>query len=259
MRSLFLDADDWLAPDALARLAVALEAAPGAVAATARFRAVPETAMPGSGFSSPSVLPGSGLRRRPFCPDPGFDPLPLLLERNLFANGGHLLIRRTAVDRAGGFRAGIAYGEDWEYWIRLALLGRFAAAPGNAPVLFVRQRASGAYLRMATDENSFRLCMDAIFDNPALVARFGRRTSPRSAAVPRRRTAGSSAASWSATAGPVRVAPGCAARHGKNPASSAPSCSPPRTPSPSCHAACAARSAPTRRRADPAISPPARH
>ncbi len=178
---LFLDADDWLAPDALSRLAAALDAAPGAVAATARFRAVPETAtpgsglpdrsaLPGSGLSTPSALPGSGLSD---YPDPGYDPLPLLLERNLFANGGHLLIRREAVERVGGFRPGIAYGEDWEYWIRLALLGPFAAAPGRAPALFVRQRASGAYLRMANDPGSFRPCMDAIFGNPALIARFG--------------------------------------------------------------------------------------
>jgi len=34
---LFLDADDWLAPDALARLAAALEAAPAAVGATDRL------------------------------------------------------------------------------------------------------------------------------------------------------------------------------------------------------------------------------
>ncbi|MBN9562612.1 MAG: hypothetical protein J0H14_18075, partial [Alphaproteobacteria bacterium] len=188
---LFLDADDWLAPDALSRLAGTLAAAPGAVAATAPFRAVPETAtpgsglpssplLPGSGLSTPAALPGSGLPDRP---DPGFDPLPLLLERNLFANGGHLLIRREAVERAGGFRRGVAYGEDWEYWVRLALLGRFARAPGRAPVLFVRQRASGAYLRMANDPDSFRPCMEAIFGNPDLVARFG---PARLAAIRRR-------------------------------------------------------------------------
>jgi glycosyltransferase involved in cell wall biosynthesis len=188
---LFLDADDWLAPDALSRLAAALEAAPGAVAATAPFRAVPEAAMPGSGLPGTPVLPGSGLSTPPALPgsglpdrpDPGYDPLPLLLERNLFANGGHLLIRREAVERAGGFRPGIAYGEDWEYWIRLALLGRFARAAGSAPVLLVRQRASGAYLRMANDPDSFRPCMEAIFGNPDLVARFG---AARLAAIRRR-------------------------------------------------------------------------
>jgi glycosyltransferase involved in cell wall biosynthesis len=188
---LFLDADDWLTPDALSRLVATLAAAPGAIAATAPFRAVPESTTPGSGLPTPPTLPESGLSTLsalpgtgfPDYPNPGSDPLPLLLERNLFANGGHLLIRREAVERAGGFREGIAYGEDWEYWVRLALLGRFATAPGRAPVLFVRQRASGAYLRMATDQNSFRPCMDAIFANPALVARFG---AARLAAIRRR-------------------------------------------------------------------------
>ena len=41
--------------------------------------------------------------------------------------------RRTPADPAGGhrprrgFRAGLHYGEDWEYWTRLALLGGFVA------------------------------------------------------------------------------------------------------------------------------------
>lgn len=172
---LFLDADDWLAPDALSRLARTLEAAPGAVAAFARFRAVPADSLPGSGSPRSYDLPASRSGGATDRPDAGRDLLPLLLERNLFANGGHVLIRRAAVERAGGFLSGISYGEDWEYWVRLALLGPFVAVPGRAPVLFVRQRASGAYLRMAHDPGSFRPCMDAIFANPDLAARFGAR------------------------------------------------------------------------------------
>ena len=159
---LFLDADDWLAPDALARLAAALDGAPDAVAATAGFAFVPERAAPGS----------ADLPKRARAA-PGGDLLPALLERNLFANGGHVLVRGATLARAGGFRAGLAYGEDWECWCRLALLGRFAAAPGRAPALFVRQRAGGAYLRMASDPAAFLPCMDAIFGAPALLARFG--------------------------------------------------------------------------------------
>ncbi len=113
-----------------------------------RFRAVAERSQrpdPGSrtarfcpdpGCPRPPFCPVPGSVAAPYCPDPGCDPLPLLLERNLFANGGHLLIRRDAPSTArAAFGPGIAYGEDWEYWIRLALLGRFAAAPGPCPVL----------------------------------------------------------------------------------------------------------------------------
>ena len=87
----------------------------------------------------------SRIVRRP----PSGDLLQRLLVRNLFANGGHLLLRSEAVRRAGGFVPGIAYGEDWEFWIRIALQGPFAATSGRAPVLFVRQHPGGACHRLA--------------------------------------------------------------------------------------------------------------
>jgi len=151
---LFLDADDWLAPDALSRLAAALTAAPDAVAATGACAFV-----------------DTGAVRRP----PAGDVLPRLLVRNLFVNGGHLLLRREAVERTGGFRPCIAYGEDWEFWIRIALQGPFVAVSGRAPVLFARRHAEGAYRRLAADPAAFAPCMTAIFANPALLARFGPR------------------------------------------------------------------------------------
>ncbi len=45
--------------------------------------------------------------------------------RNLFANGGHVLIRADALERAGAFLIDIAYGEDWEFWTQVhALISR---------------------------------------------------------------------------------------------------------------------------------------
>ncbi len=149
---LFLDADDWLAPDALARLAATLDASPQATAAVGPFTVAP-----------------SRIVRRPRSGD----LLQCLLVCNLFANGGHLLLRSEAVRMAGGFVTGIAYGEDWEFWIRIALQGRFAATPGRAPVLFVRQHPGSACHRLAFDPAAYTPCMDAIFGNPALLARFG--------------------------------------------------------------------------------------
>ena len=156
---LFLDSDDTLQPDALARLARTLAASPQAAAAYGAYAYVTE----------------DGARRTETRtgPFPAGDILERLLERNLFANGGHLLIRRPSVAGAGMFRAGIAYGEDWEYWTRIALTGSFAVVPGAAPLLHVRQRAGGADLRMANDPAFFTPCMEAIFTNPALAARFG--------------------------------------------------------------------------------------
>lgn len=153
---LFLDADDWLAPDALRRLAAALRATPEAIAAV--------------GLAA-FVHPDGSVTclRRP----PHGDILERLLRGNAFANGGHLLIRRDAVRRAGLFDSALRFGEDWEYWIRLALLGSFVAAAGSGPVLFVRRLDSGAYRCLAGDPESFQPCTDAIFRNPVLRARVG--------------------------------------------------------------------------------------
>ncbi len=152
---LFLDADDWLAPNALARLGAALRAAPVAVAACGPY--------------APVAATGRQLRTKPA---PGGDMLARLLTRNRFANGGHLLLRAAATRQAGSFRQDLSFGEDWEYWVRLATLGPFAAAPGRAPVLFVRRRAEGACLSAATDPAAFAPAMNAAFANPALAARF---------------------------------------------------------------------------------------
>ncbi|MGA9867250.1 MAG: glycosyltransferase family A protein [Acetobacteraceae bacterium] len=157
---LFLDADDWLAPDALARFAFALRAASAAVAVCGPARFVAEHARPGA-------RAGRVLRCQ------RGDLLSRLLVRNLFANGGHVLVRAEAVREVGGFRSDLAYGEDWEFFTRIATQGKFARVRGRDPVLFVRRRPNGVYQRKATDPASFAPCMEAIFASKALLARFG--------------------------------------------------------------------------------------
>jgi len=149
---LFLDADDWLVPDALCQMSAGLEHSPDAVAAVGAY---------------------TFAHTRRSGRLPVGDLLPLLLVRNLFANGGHVLVRAEAFRAAGPFRTDIAYGEDWEFWIRLALQGPFAVSTGTVPVLHVRQQDTGAYRRLAMHPSSFSPCMGAIFSNPALLARFG--------------------------------------------------------------------------------------
>jgi glycosyltransferase involved in cell wall biosynthesis len=161
---LFLDADDWLATDGLARLVAALAAAPHAVAAYGPWAPMPE-----------STRPGDAPSRVKTGPFPTGDILRRLLRRNLLVNGGHALIRRAAFEAAGGFHPGIRYGEDWECWIRLALRGRFVRVTGNAPLLFVRERAGSAYRRLARDPEAFAPAMAAIWSNPDLAARLGPR------------------------------------------------------------------------------------
>lgn len=153
---LFLDADDRLEPNALAALQQTLSVHPHAVAASAAAR-----------FINPL-----GRATRHALPAPHGDVLARLLVRNRFANGGHLLIRRDAARRAGAFRTDLTYGEDWEYWVRIAALGVFAAVAEKVPLLQVRERAEGAYLRQAADPAAIGPCLDAIFGNPSLAERF---------------------------------------------------------------------------------------
>jgi len=229
---LFLDADDWLAPHALASLAAALAARPEAVAAVGAYARVgaaagreacaaaarhrpavaslaaplpptarPSPAVPSLPVSSPAATPPAVpsvavtspavatpvappaealplIGPRPAAPPPPRpsstprDLLPQLLVRNLFCNGGHLLIRQQAVRAAGWFNPCIVYGEDWELWIRIALHGKFTTLHEQRPVLFVRSRADGAYRRLAAGPAAFAPCMAAIFGNPAVAARF---------------------------------------------------------------------------------------
>ena len=153
---LFLDGDDWLSSDALARLTAALAANPSAVAACGRYARVAA-----DGTARPSAAPVGG------------DVLERLLTRNLFANGGHLLIRREAIEATGGFRPDLSYGEDWEYWTRLALRGGFVAVRSPAPLLFVRERLGSAYLSHATEPAAYRPALHAIYRNPDIAARLG--------------------------------------------------------------------------------------
>ncbi|MCB4822629.1 glycosyltransferase family 2 protein [Roseicella aerolata] len=159
---LFLDADDWLAPDALSRLVAALAAAPEAVGAHGACA-----------FMAESAGPGDPPLRRKGGAVPAGDLLERLLVENLFANGGQLLLRRAAVQQAGPFLPRLRYGEDWEYWIRLSLQGPWAAVEDRSPLLFVRERAGSAYNRMARDPAAFAPAMLAIWGNPALEARLG--------------------------------------------------------------------------------------
>ena len=158
---LFLDGDDWLASSALRVLTAALQGDPGAVAAYAPFAYVAETAHPDA--------PGALDRR---TPPRGVDLLPRLLLGNLFANGGHVLIRADAWSKAGVFREDVRFCEDWEFWPRLMMQGRCVGV-GGAPQLFVRRRAGSLMHSRALRHESYRPALDAIASNEALAAHLG--------------------------------------------------------------------------------------
>jgi glycosyltransferase involved in cell wall biosynthesis len=164
---LFLDGDDWLAPGALSLLVAALTRHPPAAAVYAPFAFVGETARP--------ETPGAVDRRMPVR---GRDLLPRLMLGNLFANGGHVLIRAEAWAAAGAFREDLAFAEDWEFWLRLALQGPFLAV-GGAPQLFVRRRSGSIMDGAATRMEAYRPVFAAVAANRALAARLGERRFAR--------------------------------------------------------------------------------
>jgi glycosyltransferase involved in cell wall biosynthesis len=155
---LFLDADDWLAPAALSTLVDTLTASPWAIAACGRYARI-----------------GLDGRLRPSGKAPNGDVLEVLLTRNLFANGGHVLVAADALAEAGGYDPRLTYGEDWELWIRLAQLGEFAAAPVMHPLLFVRERPESATFTQATTPDRNEQVLDVIYGNEMLRHRPGRR------------------------------------------------------------------------------------
>jgi glycosyltransferase involved in cell wall biosynthesis len=117
-RLLFLDADDWLAPDQLGRLFDAAEAAPDAVA---------------SYCGSVRVTPGGHAFLPRFSPEIA-DAGQLFARRNGLAMHA-ALVSHDHVEAIGGFDGDLQTCEDWDLWQRLAIeRGVFVPVPGlHAP------------------------------------------------------------------------------------------------------------------------------
>jgi glycosyltransferase involved in cell wall biosynthesis len=156
---LFLDGDDILMPGALAAMAAALDAQPEAPAAFAGHVKMTEAG---------EIMPGPVS----FYPAAGHDTLRHLMHRNVFVNGGTVCIRTGAARAVGGFTERLSFGEDWEFWCRLALLGDFVALPGVV-ALGYRQRPDGANHRKAGTATRPNFSpVNAIFSNVMISSHF---------------------------------------------------------------------------------------
>jgi glycosyltransferase involved in cell wall biosynthesis len=157
---LFLDADDLLLPTALSQMTGVLDARPDRVACFAHHIRIAED--------------GAELSRREDIPlrvFPADDTLRHLATKNFIVCGA-ICARTSAARRLKGFDTTLHWGEDWEFWCRLAMLGDFAAMP-NDIVLMYRQHGSSTNLRSRCPalHPDFR-AIDAVFSNPALQQRF---------------------------------------------------------------------------------------
>jgi glycosyltransferase involved in cell wall biosynthesis len=105
----FLDADDYWLPDHLATQVKLLEQTPEAVLAFGRGR------MQGGGAGEATPTFDAGVP---------VNPLPQLLVDNVVPQSA-AVVRREAVLACGGYTPGMRHAEDYDLWLRLALLGPF--------------------------------------------------------------------------------------------------------------------------------------
>lgn len=158
---LFLDADDLLLPHSLERFHAALSTT-RCGAALGDVQRIAEDGSPLPGNSNTALAEGG-------------DHLTKLLKKNFVVNGGALAIRRAAVEACGAYDSDLAYGEDWEFWCRLAELGDFAILAGE-PVLSYRQVQGGANYRARGSVFALGVpCLEKIAARESLRARFGRK------------------------------------------------------------------------------------
>jgi len=156
----FLDADDRLIRGALARLLGPLESDP--LLAVAYGEVVPIDEL-GRRLSA-ARRPIFGRRRA------SGDVLAAVLRGSPIITPGAACIRRRHLDEAGGFR-GLPVGEDWEFWCRLALVGRFRYLHGP-PVLEYRSHPTSLTATRGDRVEDLQLALEAIYGNPAVRARF---------------------------------------------------------------------------------------
>ena len=156
----FLDADDVLLPDALEKMAQALDREPDHVACFAHHMRIAE---------DDTVLSTTeDLRWKMF---PAEDTLRELIAKNFIVCGA-ICIRTEAARAVHGFHPALKLGEDWEFWCRLAVLGDFSAMPGFVALKY-RQRFSSANYRLRTTplRQNFE-AIEAVYSNPAIRQKF---------------------------------------------------------------------------------------
>jgi glycosyltransferase involved in cell wall biosynthesis len=158
----FLDADDVLMPTKLAEQIAVLEQAP-AVGWTYCDVLIEATAT-GTAMRASERFGYAGRRLEGWL-------FPELIHGN-FIPAIAPLVRRTALDAAGGFDERLTALEDWDLWLRLSLI----AEARYSPAVLVRYRVHPGGMsedRSRMDENRFRVLDALCRTQPAAVEGLG--------------------------------------------------------------------------------------
>jgi glycosyltransferase involved in cell wall biosynthesis len=151
---IFLDGDDLLHPAALERLSAALRVDPEAAGSYGTFVKILE-----NGDRQPGQKP---LERQTY---PSGDVLLEVIERSIFTNGGHVLLRRDIALAIDGFDPRLNLAEDWEFFCRAAARGRFVFIGQVPEVLYLRLRPGSASRGPARTWEKSLPAMQAVFEN----------------------------------------------------------------------------------------------
>jgi glycosyltransferase involved in cell wall biosynthesis len=167
----FLDADDRLRPDALARFAAVLERTPAAMVVYGD-RVLADRAGRVFGVASGALLAAR----------PSGDVLEHLLQRNFLSTPGQACIRAAALADSGEWRTDLRRMADWYLWCRLACRGAFVYC-GRGPVVEYRLHGRSMSRRFTAEDDAtpphiaeLEPTIEAVFALPSVRERFpGRR------------------------------------------------------------------------------------
>jgi len=146
----FLDADDLWTPDKLESQLKALQENPQADVAYSWTDWIDE--------SGKFLRPGGHITVNG-------NAYKQLLVRDFIESGSNPLIRRQALNEVGAFEESLAYGEDWDMWLRLAARYEFVTVT-SSQILYRISPKSASFNIWKMEEGSLEIIERAFADAP---------------------------------------------------------------------------------------------
>lgn len=97
-----------------------------------------------------------------------------LIIRDFIESGSNPLIRKQALEQVGSFDCSITHGEDWEMWLRLAVVYEFVAVP--YPQVLYRISQNSASFDILKMEAGSRQIIERVFAQAPELAHLKRKT-----------------------------------------------------------------------------------